>query len=435
MEGSLSTVRYANVLGTLVGFRRIMMASPSLSADSVHETIDNFLASTTPRSAGNKDVVLRRMTTEEDWNSATTSVLDSETRTEGDGAEFRKKTNNQLASFGRPPFYFGIQALKKDPSKPETSLVGFCTFYIAYSTLDGRMLYADQIKAETDGSLLLYLVMAKIATEIGCTEFRWKQKERPQWNIAVANPTYLHDWVFWSMDRLAMSNFVGSPPTASRADSNIEEVKVTKAQPLHRRYVEEAITETLAQQTKSTNNSSNTTVKLRLAGPDDTETIARIVQQLAIYEKEADAVNMTAKGYLLDGYSPSTEPLFYCILADVATATIDVGRVGKAVDPMTQTTAAMGLFYFGNDLVDGAFLYLLNLFCDEAHRGKGVGTTIMKQLARISLALDCSQFVWTALDWNAPAISFYKKIGATAKDDAKPTRYQGEHLRSFAHLA
>ena len=53
-------------------------------------------------------------------------------------------------------------------------LVGFCTFYIAYSTWDGRFLYADQIQPESDGSLKLYRFMAQVSQAIGCTRLTWK---------------------------------------------------------------------------------------------------------------------------------------------------------------------------------------------------------------------------------------------------------------------
>jgi len=394
-----------------------MSPSVSLSVHSVYERIDGVLASTNPRLDG---VVLQRVQTQDDWNTVLSAVA-SQKRSEGDAEDPRiqNKNNNteSLSCSVRPPFCFGILAVKKDPSKPsEPLLVGFCTFYIAYSTWDGRMMYVDQIQTEADGSLLLYLVVARIATKIGCARFTWKQKERPRWNTtASTDPEFLEDWILLSMDRLAMTNFVESPPKGG---------KISKRKSLHRECVEEFVKENLAQQQEASSIKSNgNTITLRLAGPRDARTIARLVKQLAVYEKEPDAVNVTAEDYFLDGYNSAEEPLFYCILADVAAAYGD--EAGK-------TTAAMGLFYFGHNLVDGPFLYLEDLFCDEAFRGKGVGTAIMKQLARTALSLDCTRFIWTALDWNTPALSFYNKIGAATTNDTKITRYCGEHLKSFA---
>lgn len=412
----------------------------SLSVDFIHKTIDEvcrkpFLLQNGTGSSDGKSVVLHRATTPCDWNCIVSSLSSSDSATRN--ASDEEPDNSVFSADFRTPFYFGIQATNSDPPQdcgryrkkvplhqPGDELVGFCTFYIAYSTWDGRVLYVDKINPETDGSLLLYRAMAIIATYLGCDRFTWKQKERPEWKNAIVNPEYLEDWMFLSMDRLAMANFVGSPSLASSSCCP-HEGKIAKMKPLLFLFVEDTIRETLFEQTTITTN-SNESVTLRLAGPEDTEIIDRLVHQLAAYEKEPDAVKMDSENYFLDGYD-STEPLFYCILADVIATNDEVD--GKAAPA---TTVAMGLFYIGHDLLDGPFLYLEDLFCDEAFRGKGVGTAIMKQLARISLELDCRKFVWTALDWNAPALSFYEKIGATIENESKITRYCGSDLQSFA---
>lgn len=252
--------------------------------------------------------------------------------------------------------------------------------------------------------------LTHIATEL-------QEKERPEWNIGMSNPEYLHDWIFLSMDRAAMANFVGTSEGPSLSDDEEKDMSMKRLLFLH---IEDTIREILEEQNMT---KDGITVNLRLAEAEDTDTIAGLVQGLAIYEKEPDAVNVTAEDYFIDGYN-SEEPLFYCILADVTT----MDESGAE----TTTTAAMGLFYFGHDLLDGPFLYLEDLYCEEAYRKKGIGTEIMKQLASISLALDCNKFVWVALDWNAPALSFYKKIGATMQKELKITRYCGDDVQTFA---
>jgi len=397
------------------------MSSVPLSVDFVDQTIDSVIASegeiSSDESPDNGNVILRRTETSDDWNSLLSSLCLSDPSIESESDE--ESGDMEFSADLRTPFYFGIQALSSEPNQPGEKLVGFCTFYIAYSTWDGRMLYVDRINTESEGSLLLYRVMAKIAIETGCGRFTWKQKDRPNWSNTTVNPEYLDDWVFLSMDRLAMTNFVGSPSKAAIPNPTTQDEKETKMKPMLFLYVEDIIRETLLEQTSAT-------VNLRLAGPDDTDTIARLVEMLAIYEKEPDAVNVTAQDYFRDGYD-STEPLFHCILADVVST-------DDGVDDKTASTktVAMGLFYFGHDMKEGSFIYLEDLFCEDAFRKKGIGSAIMKQLARISLALDCSRFVWTALDWNTPALTFYNKIGATLRNDLKITRYCGSDLKSFA---
>eukprot|EP00533_Pseudo-nitzschia_delicatissima_P011906 CAMPEP_0197261756 /NCGR_PEP_ID=MMETSP1432-20130617/139_1 /TAXON_ID=44447 /ORGANISM="Pseudo-nitzschia delicatissima, Strain UNC1205" /LENGTH=373 /DNA_ID=CAMNT_0042726041 /DNA_START=93 /DNA_END=1214 /DNA_ORIENTATION=- len=367
------------------------MTSTSLSEDSVHQAIDKVLAA-----SESSDVLLRRADMSKEQNSML-SLLDPTNQNDGN---LRART----------PFYFGIQAMSR-----ENVLVGFCTFYIAYSTWDGRMLYADQIHPEKYGRLLFYRIMAKIATEIGCSRFTWKQKDPPEWNIDMANPEYLDDWIFLSMDRVAMANFVGSIIPSTTTDEEKNDMSLKSMMFLH---IEDTIREILFEQSMKRD---GMTVNLKLAESDDTDTIAGLVKGLAIYEKEPDAVNVTAKDYFVDGYN-STDPLFHCILVDVTDEKL----------PETITTVAMGLFYFGHDLKEGPFLYLEDLYCEEAFRKKGIGTEIMKVLAHISLTLDCSKFVWTALDWNAPALAFYKKIGATMQTELKITRYCGSDVEAFA---
>eukprot|EP00535_Pseudo-nitzschia_heimii_P005502 CAMPEP_0197186352 /NCGR_PEP_ID=MMETSP1423-20130617/13753_1 /TAXON_ID=476441 /ORGANISM="Pseudo-nitzschia heimii, Strain UNC1101" /LENGTH=417 /DNA_ID=CAMNT_0042637639 /DNA_START=84 /DNA_END=1337 /DNA_ORIENTATION=+ len=402
----------------------------SLSADSIHTIIDSTLASlpsiSLSGSSHHENLLLRRVKTPHDWNRVSYDLPRSH---QSKRNEIEDHCGNVVFSPDvRTPFYFGIQAVCSDSSQHEEKLIGFCTFYIAYSTWDGRILYVDQFNMETDHKILLYRILAEIATQIHCERFTWKQKERPEWDITTGQPEYLHDWVFLSMDREAMANFVGSPLTALSLCQNPEEGNATKMKSLLFLYIEDAIRETLVQQ-KLPKQSAN--IRLRLAGSEDTETISRLVRLLAVYEKEPDAVNVTADDYFIDGYH-STEPLFYCILADIVAADEEMEEEDGCDNTRPRITVAMGLFYFGHNLNDGPFLYLEDLFCEEAYRGKGIGTAIMKQLANISLSLDCSQFIWTALDWNVPALSFYKKIGAKMNNEAKITRYCGSDIQSFA---
>lgn len=199
----------------------------------------------------------------------------------------------------------------------------------------------------------------------------------------------------------------------------MSEILMQDSPPLNRKYVEQVIRRCLG--TEVTSSRQHAKLTFRLAGPEDVEAIAHLVEELAIFEKEPDAVNVTANNYLVDGCA-SDEPLFYCIIADV-----------HDEDDIV-TPCGMGLFFFGYVLGEGRFLYLEDLFIEEAHRGKGGGKAIMERLALISLALHCCRFTWSALDWNTPALNFYQKIGATLKDDLKITRYCGKKLQEFAAL-
>lgn len=77
-------------------------------------------------------------------------------------------------------------------------------------------------------------------------------------------------------------------------------------------------------------------------------------------------------------------------------------------------------------------LYLEDLFVRPAHRGRGVGRALLAELARLAIARDCGRFEWSVLDWNAPAIGFYRALGAEPLDDWTTFRLTGDALRRLA---
>lgn len=168
--------------------------------------------------------------------------------------------------------------------------------------------------------------------------------------------------------------------------------------------------------------SSNNNFRFRLATGADVDTIARLVQGLAVYEKEPDAVNVTSHHYLCDG--GSDEPLFYCLLLEDA----------KSPPGSESYCCGMAFFYFGYESGRGRFLYLEDLYLEDAYRKLGGGSLAMKSLARICLALDCQNFYWVALDWNTPALNLYEKIGAKVQQGVLTVRFTNDKLKSFAGI-
>ena len=79
-------------------------------------------------------------------------------------------------------------------------------------------------------------------------------------------------------------------------------------------------------------------------------------------------------------------------------------------------------------------LYLEDLFVLPEIRGKGIGKKMLKYLANIALERDCGRFEWSVLDWNEPAIKFYKNIGADLKKEWIITRITGKSLADLANL-
>lgn len=79
-------------------------------------------------------------------------------------------------------------------------------------------------------------------------------------------------------------------------------------------------------------------------------------------------------------------------------------------------------------------LYLEDLFVIPEYRGKGIGKQMLKYLAKIAVDRDCGRFEWSVLDWNYPAIEFYKSIGAELKNEWIITRVSGKSLNKLAEL-
>ena len=77
-------------------------------------------------------------------------------------------------------------------------------------------------------------------------------------------------------------------------------------------------------------------------------------------------------------------------------------------------------------------LYLEDLYVTPAARGQGIGRALLIHLAGIAVERGCARFEWSVLDWNAPAIAFYRSLGAVAMDEWTVNRVTGDALRALA---
>ena len=155
-------------------------------------------------------------------------------------------------------------------------------------------------------------------------------------------------------------------------------------------------------------------LSIRPATVDDVPLIRQLIAELAEYERLADAAVATDDDLReqLFGAHPAAEVL--------------VGEVdGEA--------AGFALFFHNfSTFLGKRGLYLEDLFVRPAFRGAGLGKHLMAALARIAVQRDCGRFEWSVLDWNAPAIGFYRKLGATGLDEWTVQRLEGDALHSLA---
>ncbi|WP_164156708.1 GNAT family N-acetyltransferase [Sandarakinorhabdus rubra] len=156
------------------------------------------------------------------------------------------------------------------------------------------------------------------------------------------------------------------------------------------------------------------THSIRPATPADIPAIHRLIVELAIYEKEPDAVKATHADLkrALFGERPVAE----CVLAELH---------GEPV--------GLALFFTNfSTWIGKPGLYLEDLFVMPSARGAGLGKALLVHLAQLCVARGYGRFEWSVLDWNEPAIGFYKALGARPMDEWTVMRVDGEALKALA---
>ncbi len=166
--------------------------------------------------------------------------------------------------------------------------------------------------------------------------------------------------------------------------------------------------------------SNSLSLQLRRAVESDAKSILKLVHGLAVYEKALHEVHVNEEIYKLDGGGDN--PMYHCILLE--------GEVLEG-NVKSKTVVGMGFFYFGRFINGGRFLYLEDLFIEKEYRGNGFGKAIMYALAEIAQDLNCQNFVWQALDWNTPALNFYRSIGAAVCDGLITLRFDKERIDDY----
>ncbi len=153
---------------------------------------------------------------------------------------------------------------------------------------------------------------------------------------------------------------------------------------------------------------------IRNAEPSDASTILWFINQLAEYEKLPHEVSATKK--LI------TDSLF----GENAKAECLLGyHENKPV--------CFAIFFHNySTFLAKPGLYLEDLFVIPEMRGKGFGKTMLKHLAKIAVERDCGRFEWAVLDWNKPAIDFYKSLGAVPMDEWTVFRLTGDSLKKLS---
>ncbi len=134
-------------------------------------------------------------------------------------------------------------------------------------------------------------------------------------------------------------------------------------------------------------------MNLRKAIASDIPSIMQLVHELAEYEKAPHEVSNTEERMLKEGFGEN--PAFGCILAE---------KEGMVI--------GMSLYYYRYSTWKGRRLYLEDIIVTQTERGGGAGKLLFDATIEIAKEQNCTGMMWQVLDWNAPAIDFYKKYNA-----------------------
>jgi len=152
--------------------------------------------------------------------------------------------------------------------------------------------------------------------------------------------------------------------------------------------------------------------KIRKAIPQDMPQVHALITELAIFEKEPDAVEVTISQLQEDGFGE--HPSFQCFVAEVE-----------------ETVQGIALVYPRYSTWKGKVLHLEDLIVSHKMRGSGLGSALLDEVVRYGDQLGVKRICWEVLDWNEPAIEFYQKKGADVKRDWDVVHLTEEGIKNY----
>lgn len=153
-------------------------------------------------------------------------------------------------------------------------------------------------------------------------------------------------------------------------------------------------------------------IEIRPARKEDMAEVLGLIRELAIYEKEPDAVEVDREQLEADGFGPV--PKFHCFVA---------ARGSQIL--------GMALVYPRYSTWKGPALHLEDLIVTEDARGIGLGTALLTEVIRYAKHIGARRVSWEVLDWNQPAIDFYKSRGARILRDWDVVQLDQEGINQY----
>ena len=158
------------------------------------------------------------------------------------------------------------------------------------------------------------------------------------------------------------------------------------------------------------------TTTIRPATRADVPRILAFIRALAAFERMPEAVATTEESLEREGFGPN--PFYFCLIAEH-----DGRPAGYAIYFLIYSTWV------------GPGIYLEDIFVEPELRGLGIGKLLLERVAAIAVEKNCKRLQWAVLDWNTPAIEFYKAMGGEFLDEWRTVRVSGEALQRLAGVA
>lgn len=151
---------------------------------------------------------------------------------------------------------------------------------------------------------------------------------------------------------------------------------------------------------------------IRKGTENDMPAVLGLIKELAVFEKEPNAVVVTIEDLVRDGFG--TQPLFHTFVAELGNQII-----------------GMALFYYRFSTWKGKTIHLEDLIVTEKMRGTGAGMALYSEIIKEGEKENVRRIEWNVLDWNTPAIKFYEKSGAKVLSDWRVVHMDEQGINDF----
>lgn len=151
---------------------------------------------------------------------------------------------------------------------------------------------------------------------------------------------------------------------------------------------------------------------IRKAKKEDMPQVLSLIKQLAHFENEPDAVEVTLTDLENDGFNEF--PAFFCFVAEI-----------------NSKIEGIALGYNRYSTWKGKAIHLEDLIVNESMRGTGLGSALLDEIIKYGHQLGVRRINWEVLDWNEPAIKFYKQKGATIKEEWRVVHMDEQSIKNY----